>query len=121
MAHIRHPTAPFDPIFKKELEAIIGRFFVNVFRFQWFLLDFTMALIVASICYVTALAHRRRSRRPGELSANALRPIRGPSRPLHFAEHDLCRRHRRRADAPSIYPLAKANAAGSGSFTQPLG
>ena len=57
MAHIRRPTDPFDPIFKKELEAIIGRFFVNVFRFQWFLLDFTMALIVASICYVTALAY----------------------------------------------------------------
>ena len=34
-----------------------GRFIVNVFRLQWFRLDFTMALIVARVCYGTALAY----------------------------------------------------------------
>ena len=48
---------PIRPNIQEGTRSDYWPFFVNVFRFQWFLLDFTMALIVASICYVTALAY----------------------------------------------------------------
>ena len=64
---------------------------------------------------------RGRRHRPRPLPHDALRPVRGPARPLHRPQHDLRRQHRGRADGPPVHPLAAGHAGGPRHVAQPPG